>query len=835
MLVDSPWWLCLLPDEQRVVMIFRRLFVGIVWFLVLPSSGFAQTWNTSANNKDWGDSNNWNPTSVPNATGATATLGPTIPANRTINVNGNYTIGTLNIDSDKNYTLHNNKLIFDATSGDAKLNITNSGSPTINSAIQLDDPLALDHSGTGLLTLGGVISGGTNGLTKSGSGTVVFSGSGANTFTGATTVQGGELRLNKSSGNAIAGPLIIGNGSGTDVVRLMAANQIGDTNTVTVNSSGQFLFNGSYAETISSLDMTGGLVNTGSGTLTLTADPAIVTHAHTNAAEIKGHLILQGSKTIQVADGAAAVDLDISANIGDQWYTSITKTGDGTMRLSGSNSFQGPLTISNGVVIAAHNNALGTTNTWGNTVASGAALHLTGGISVVEGGLDLAGTGPDGAGALVSISGSNSFKGTVDATAATTLGAAAGASLTLDGSLSLSKDVTFSGVGNHRVLSTVYGSETLIKTGTGTLQFAGSNSISGKRLDVLEGTAELNRPGVTLNTSEGPTVGTTSGSAATLKLLTPNQIRDDHFVTVRESGTFDLNGNNEGVAGLKLYGGAVKTGAGTLSIVNAGGDEIHSYTSAQTATITGNLRSDLAQGITIKTDDGTPAVDLDISAAFSGSVSKVTKEGGGVLQFSGTNANTYTGQTLINDGTLILKKTAGVDAIAGSSITVNTGGTLRLDNDNQIKNSTSLILNGGTFLTGATTGHSEALNTLTLSSSSTIDLGTGAHQLVFADSSPISWVGTLMISNWAGVGGSSGTAGQIFFGVGGLTSTQLAQIQFEGFSPGARLLPSGELVPVPEVRGIAAILAVLAIILLKERERFTRMVKRGVALASSQW
>lgn len=809
---------------------FVKATIYLALWGAISSFAYSQTWNTTATNVSWGTSSNWTPATVPNATDAVATLGTVITGDRTIKLGTTYTVGTLNIDSGYNYTLTNNRLRFRVSSGSAALNITNSGAPTIYSQVRLADDLVLTHSGTGILTMAGVISGAAaNDFIKAGSGTVTFSGSGSNTYNGETIVNEGELRLDKG-GNAVRN-LTIGDGTGADVVRLMSGNQINNASTVTLQSSGQLLFNGSYAETITSLDMTGGLVDTGSGTLTLTGDPAIISRASTNSAEIKGNLLIEGSNTIQVANGSAAIDLDISANIGDRWYTSITKTGAGTLRLSGSNSFNGPLVITNGVVIAANNNALGSTGTWGNAVANGAALHLTGGISVSEGGLGIAGTGPDGNGSLVSVSGSNSFTGTVSSTAAATIGSLAGANLTLNGSVSLVNDVTFSGAGNHSVFSTVYGSGKLIKTGSGTLQIVGSNSISGNRLDALEGVVELNRPGVNLNTSDGPVVGTTSGPSATLKLLTSNQIRDDHFVTVRESGTFDLNGNNDGVAGLKLYGGAVKTGSGTLSIVNAGGDEIHSYTSTQTATISGNLKSDLAQGIKITTADGSPAVDLDISAAFSGSVSKVTKDGVGVLKFSGTNANTYSGQTIVDAGVLALGKTAGVDAVAGSSIKVNSGGTLRLDNDNQIKNSTPLILNGGTFLTGETTGHSDTLGTLTLSSSSTIDLGTTSHQLTFADSSSISWTGTLVISNWTGLAGSSGTQGQIFFGVGGLTSAQLAQVQFDGFSPGARLLPSGELVPIPEPGLIAAVLALIGVIFWRERLR----LREGFRMLRHKW
>ena len=155
-------------------------------------------------------------------------------------------------------------------------------------------------------------------------------------------VNAGELRLSKTSGNAIPGNLTIGDGTGTDIVRLMTNNQIADSATVTVNSSGQLLVNGTASDTIGSLNLTGGLVNTGTGTLTLTSDPAIVSNAATNSSTIAGNIVLQGSKTIQVANGAAAIDLDITANVGDMWYTTITKTGTGTMRLSGSNSFKAP-------------------------------------------------------------------------------------------------------------------------------------------------------------------------------------------------------------------------------------------------------------------------------------------------------------------------------------------------------------------------------------------------------------------------------------------------------------------------------------------------------------
>lgn len=796
-----------------------RLSVALATFLFAGGVvGRAQTWNTTADNAAWGTAANWNPTTVPNAANAAAVLGPTIPANRTINVNGSFTIGSLTIDSPNNYLLTNNTLVFSVSTGSGTVNVTNSGSPTIASALSLGTNVVITHSGTGTLSLAGAVSG-SGGLTKTGSGLVVLSGSSGNSYSGPTTVQQGELRLSKTSGNAIAGNLTVGNGSNTAIVRLATNNQISDSATVSVNSSGQFLNSGAASDTIGSLNLTGGLVDMGSGTLTLSANPAIIANAHTNSATIAGTLALPGTKTIQVADGAAAVDLDITARLVDSGYTSIIKTGSGTVRLSASNSFQGPLTVSNGVVILANSFALGP-STWGNSVASGAAIHLSGGINLTEGNTDIRGAGPDGAGAFVSISGANTNNGTLTAAQAATIGAASGASLALTGALDLANNLTFTGAGNFNVSAASYGAGNLIKTGAGTLLFSGTaTDINGNRLDVLEGTVELNRPGKNLNTAQHPIVGTTSGPAATLRLLTANQIRDDMFVNIYESGTLDLNNFDEGLAGLRLYGGTVQTGTGILTIVNAGGDEIHAYSSGQTATISGNLRSDLAQGITITADPGAAPVSLDISAAFSGSVATVTKKGTGTLVFSGSQANTYTGQTIVDAGTLVLGKTAGVDAIAGSSVRVNPGASLRLAAANQIRNTTSLNLAGGTFITGATAGHSDTLGTLTLSATSTIDLGTGSHQLVFANSSAITWAGTLNIGNWTGSGGSSGTQGQIFFGVGGLTTTQLAQVQFSGFAPGAIILSSGELVPIPETRTFVAVWALALAIMIRERRR----------------
>ncbi|OYV45493.1 MAG: hypothetical protein B7X06_04465, partial [Verrucomicrobia bacterium 21-51-4] len=103
-----------------------------------------------------------------------------------------------------------------------------------------------------------------------------------------------------------------------------------------------------------------------------------------------------------------------------------------------------------------------------------------------------------------------------------------------------------------------------------------------------------------------------------------------------------------------------------------------------------------------------------------------------------------------------------------------------------------------------TGGQNQALGTLTLSSTSNIDMGSGANIISFADSSGASWSSNpiLNIVNWDGSltgGGSS----QLIFGsaASGLTANQIAQIRFynpAGLSPGtysAQILSTGELIP----------------------------------------
>ena len=74
-----------------------------------------------------------------------------------------------------------------------------------------------------------------------------------------------------------------------------------------------------------------------------------------------------------------------------------------------------------------------------------------------------------------------------------------------------------------------------------------------------------------------------------------------------------------------------------------------------------------------------------------------------------------------------------------------------------------------------------------------IDLGAGTSSVHFAASSAQSWNGLITINNWTG-----GTD-HLFFGnsTTALTATQLSDITFAGHNAGAKILATGEVVPLP--------------------------------------
>ena len=309
------------------------------------------------------------------------------------------------------------------------------------------------------------------------------------------------------------------------------------------------------------------------------------------------------------------------------------------------------------------------------------------------------------------------------------------------------------------------------------------------------------------------------------------------------SGTLSVGGNSTGFSGaLRLNEGSVNLTAtnalGTGVLIQSNGSSTAIFSAGGTYTQNmsvynvsftngGNTLSGSITNNGSGTFTGASGTTNTITGVISGT-GGFTKEGTGQIILNGSANNTYSGATVVNAGSLVLSNSSGNAIHSSTNITVNTGGTLVLSASNQIGDGVGLILNGGTFLVGAA-NVTEDLGTLTLTADSTIDFGnfgaSGLRQLTFDNSASISWTGTLTITNWQGVINSSSEFTEIFFGVGGLSSTQLGQIRFanQGNVTGG-LLGTGELVPVPEPRVYAAAIALLAFVGWRERKRIASII-----------
>jgi autotransporter-associated beta strand protein len=664
---------------------------------------------------------------------------------------------------------------------DARIN-SDSGTLTLSGNIS-GSGSDLFVGGAGNVTLNGVLGTGAGALLKDGAGTLTLGGTTANTFTGGLTLNSGTVVLNKTANsNAINGPVTLGDGvggTGADILRLASDNQINNAVVINIASSGLFDLNG-HNETIAGINAVSPNAQIALGTGTLTVDA------------------FENSAFAGVISGAG----------------SLVKSGDNTLTLSGPNTYTGPTVINGGVLSIRNSTALGGSAN-GTTVAGGATLQIEGGISVSSEPLTLNGTGVSGTGALRNMLGNNTWTGPVtlasDAKIASDLG-----TLTLNGTVSGSTyGLTVDGAGNTTIGGVVSGSGTFTKIGTGTLTLSGANTYTGPTT-ISAGVVNIQN-----NTALGTSAnGTTVAGGSTLQIQ--NNITVGEALTLNGTGTSG-NGALQNVLGNNTWTGPVTLGSDAKIQSDSG-------TLALNGTVSGSTH-----GITVA-----GAGNTTIGGVLSGT-GNLIKNGTGNLTLSGGSPNTFSGDTTVNAGTLVLSKSDGINAIADGGttrITVNSGGTLLWGANNQLANGVDVTLNGGTInMANHSEGTASAagLGALTLAANSTIDLGGASTSILHFDTtSSIAWTsGTILtVQNWSG-SLSGGASEGLYFGVGGtgLTASQVGQIRFVnpvGFAPGTypgRILPSGEVVPVPEPATYVAMGILALLVGWRERRRLAGWLK----------
>ena len=303
----------------------------------------------------------------------------------TVNSSGELNFGTSK-DTIGDLTINGGTVVVNPVLGGIDL----AGNSTVNQSTTIGQRINLIGAGPHIVTVASgatlIVSGQINGtgssLTKAGLGTLTLTGTTEDLYTGTTTVNAGTLNLSKTGVIAIAGPLVVGDGTDVATVNYTGPNQLKDSSSITVNANGALNLNG-FSDEVGALNLNGGTIAIGTaGTLTINGD--ITT---TGVSSITGGTlyIKEVTRTVSVAAGGI---LTINAAITSIFNAGILKTGSGTLILGGANSFTGAATISSGklqlagaslagpVTIPSGGTLTGSGSTGPLTFATGAAFSV---------------------------------------------------------------------------------------------------------------------------------------------------------------------------------------------------------------------------------------------------------------------------------------------------------------------------------------------------------------------------------------------------------------------------------------------------------------------------
>ena len=549
----------------------------------------------------------------------------TAPGNGTITITG----GTLDNTSGASVTLSNNNT--QSWNGD----FTFTGTNTLNlgsGAVALGASCTVTVSG-GILGVGGIISGSGYSLTKAGAGTLTLRG--ANNYTGGTTLSAGTLNINSVS--AI--------GSGTFTISGGTLNNTSGSS-VTLSTNNVQNWNGDFAFTGTN-DL-----NLGNGAVTMNANRIVTVNG--------GNLTVGGAISGTTAS------------------FSLTKAGAGTLILGGANTYTGATTVTGGTLQTSA----------ADRIHDSSAISVSSGAAFVLGGSET----------VASIAGAGNYS----------LGA---------------NTLTFGDSSNQTVSGIISGTGgSLVKNGTGSITLSGNNTYTGGTT-ILAGTIrighdnawgtgllQLGESGTTItitiastdatdrtisneiNPIRGNSWNTTFGSAGTgnltfgnttsvwlgsLRTFTVNNswtsfanafTGSANGITKAGAGTLILLGNNS-------YTGATTVNAGILQLGNGGTTGALSTSSA--ITVNGSLAFNRSDDITQGTHFSTAAI---------GGAGSLVQNGTGNLTLNA--ANTYSGGTTLNTGTLVIGH-AGA-AGSGTITQANATSLLKFDTVGTITNAMSV-------------------------------------------------------------------------------------------------------------------------------------------------
>lgn len=222
----------------------------------------------------------------------------------------------------------------------------------------------------------------------------------------------------------------------------------------------------------------------------------------------------------------------------------------------------------------------------------------------------------------------------------------------------------------------------IVKNGTGQLALTGANENQISSVAINGGSLAIGDGFSTSATFNGNV--SLAGGGLFFRPGAGQTLYYNGSITTGSSGGVTINGNNSGVTdiigGASTFTGSTMINSGTLRVTSD-----NSWSSASSTTVNGGTTLDLVGSQTIKNLSGNGTVSIAGSktltvnsvgnTTFSGGMigsGGLTKSGSGSFTLSHISANTYTGNTTVSAGTLVVN-----GSLASPTVTVNSGASLQ--------------------------------------------------------------------------------------------------------------------------------------------------------------
>lgn len=663
------------------------------------------------------------------------------------------------------------------------------------------------------------------GLNKTGGGTLELTGN--NTYTGTTTLTDGLLIIGGASSLATNNLILAGGTLGLGAGNLTDRTLGTDLSEIRWTAeSGFAAFGATRAVRFSTSSLNWNATDFIGNDRNL-----ILSHPSANATlDWQQAISFAGaSRTIEVLDGSAVIDAQISAVIagGSSGNTNqLNKTGDGTLALTAQNTYFGNTNINVGTLMIGNGGTTGglSQNTPAIIVAPGANLAVNRSDTVTQGGNALKAAISDegdfsqiGSGTTI-LNLNNTYTGdtTISTGALQISGTGSLGGGAYPGLLTIESGATFrySGSNNQTLKGSLSGMGSLIKdTHSSTLTLSGDNSSFDGTLTINAGTISLvniNALGGTsaITLAGGTTLvtalnGISTGAPITLGATSSNSTVS-FGIASSAAATFTLNGRISGAGNLTFTTPNNNSGNFLQEIIlgsantYAGSTFITAGSTGTTMSVRAAANNALPTGTVLTLDGGngagtgrTTSYDLNgFNQTLAGltNVTDLTLRNQRILNTAGTaatltiqdNSNRTFSGTINGTNLNLTKSGSGTFTLSGvnthSGATTVSAGTLALGANNVLPSATAVSIGNATLSIGAS--FADTVGTLDVTSTARINLGSGST-LAFANSNGVDWSGGTLAITGSFVSGTS-----LRFGTNssGLTPTQLSNISAPGFT-----------------------------------------------------